>query len=146
MTDEKELTYQARIKQVIDRVLWTANATEANKKLLVEAIAEEILPTHQARIRELRECIVKLCEHYGLYTNRDHHVTVANEILSRPDDLSALDAHVLEEKRKLLARAMTACHFEKVDYEVTKHPEDKAYNQAVDDCTEAIEKLAEELK
>ena len=66
--------------------------------------------------------------------------------LSRPDDLSALEAYVREENRKVLARAMTACHFEKVDYEVTKHPEDKAYNQAVDDCTEAIEKLTKELK
>lgn len=31
-----------RIKSVIDRVLWTARATECNKRMLAEAIADEL--------------------------------------------------------------------------------------------------------
>lgn len=61
---------------------------------------------YQARIKELKEFILELCERYALYTDYNHRITVADEILSSPDDLSALEAYVREEKRKVLDEAM----------------------------------------
>ena len=58
----------------------------------------------------------------------------------------SLDAYVKEKQLEVLVRAKVRCRFEEVNFGVTKHPEDKAYNQAVNDCIETISKLAEELK
>ena len=105
---------------------------------------------YQARIRELREALA-----YWIPSDRHFSCSIAeaiafdkhSELLSRSsDDLSALDDYVREEKRKVLVRAMTACHFEKEDYLNTKHPKDWPHNIAVDNCIKAIETLAEELK
>ena len=109
---------------------------------------------YQARIGKLREALDRVVICHSDYCERrlgvsDHSyelARIAEQALSRPDDLSALEAYVREEKRKVLVRAMAACHFEKVNYDDTKYPEDKVYNQAIDDCIEVIEKLVEELK
>ena len=47
-----------RIKSVIDRVLWTASATEWNKQLLARAVADELGDVVAAE----REACIKICE------------------------------------------------------------------------------------
>ena len=101
---------------------------------------------YQARIRELREALEVALDRHSSYTWKFGDAAKFHSALSRPDDLSALDDYVREEKRKVLVRAMTACHFEKEDYLNTKHPKDWPHNIAVDNCIKAIETLAEELK
>ena len=73
---------------------------------------------YQARIGELREAL-------AFYANGDHWEwndrqmearvlldvgTKAANALSRPDDLSALNDYVLEEKRKVLEEAVNGLH------------------------------------
>ena len=57
---------------------------------------------YQARIRELVEACKE--EHIGMLDGNNNECPICN-VLSRPDDLSALDAYVLEEKRKVLREA-----------------------------------------
>jgi hypothetical protein len=80
---------------------------------------------YQARIRELVEACKE--EHIGVLdgNNGECPICVA---LSRPDDLSALEAYVREEKRKVLIASA-----ELLD---TAHPEAAAF----------FHKVAEELK
>ena len=89
---------------------------------------------YQARIRELREALA-----YAVWLNGGQQ----NIALSRPDDLSALEAHVREEKRKVLREVAAVIRADKCSGE-------SGYAIAVNDATEkhadAIEKMAEELK
>ena len=94
---------------------------------------------YQARIRELREA---LAEYTNVVSSGWNPNSFAPEVvdscgparaaLSRPDDLSALDAYVLEEKRKALEEAAQMC--------------DDRHLYTGYDCAEAIRSLAEELK
>ena len=65
----------------------------------------------QARIRELREAlgwILPMAKGYAVehdVGNNQNMVAGSEFVLSRPDDLSALDDYVREEKRKVLEEA-----------------------------------------
>lgn len=54
--------------------------------------------------------------------------------LRLPPDLNDLVNETLE-------RAAQVCESEKVDYVTTKHPEDLAYNRAIEHCADAIRAL-----
>ena len=87
---------------------------------------------YQARIKEFRALFISFGNHRDTLDRHNSECPVCMA-LSRPDDLSALDAYVLEEKRKMLEEAAnefgeTAC---------------------IQDGTlvvEVLRKLAEELK
>mgnify|MGYP001566752375 FL=1 len=68
---------------------------------------------YQARIRELRDKFEYIKEYWNGGVNERamenacwKAIEVSESALSRPDDLSALEAYVLEEKRKVLDEAM----------------------------------------
>ena len=88
MTDTEELAYQARIRELRDAL---AEIRE------VWAGSEVGEPVHAQEAYAIRLC--------------KQQYQIAVDALSRPDDLSALEAYVLEEKRKVLEEA--AKRFEK---------------------------------
>ena len=108
---------------------------------------------YQARIRELREALAELVDVSKIALgvgflvkipeDADGPLPVAVQALSRPDDLSALDAYVREEKRKVLREVAGIIRADKCSGE-------SGYAIAVNDATEkhadAIEKIAEGLK
>lgn len=95
---------------------------------------------YQARIRELREAleIYRWIASPADWTKRPSDVA-----LSRPDDLSALEAYVVEERRKVLHETAAIIRADKCSGE-------SGYAIAVNDATEkhanAVEQIAEGLK
>ena len=109
---------------------------------------------YQARIRELREALEGVYAlHTGEHAPEDYEAARKSALdradealsrpLSRPDDLSALDAYVREEKRKVLREVAAIIRTDKCSGE-------SGYAIAVNDATEkhanAIEKISEGLK
>ena len=60
---------------------------------------------YQARIKELRALFTSFGNHRDTLDRHNNECPVCIA-LSRPDDLSALEAYVMEEKRKVLEEAM----------------------------------------
>ena len=106
---------------------------------------------YQARIRELRGALALLREEIAEnleFEGRLSSFVAANQkadaILSRPDDLSALDAYVLEEKRKALRQMAVVIRASKNNHDKTDYI--AGINIATEIDADAIEKAAEELK
>ena len=98
---------------------------------------------YQARIRELREALEVALDRHSSYTWKFGDAAKFHSALSRPDNLSALEAYVREEKRKVLREVAGIIRADKCSGE-------SGYAIAVNDATEkhadAIEKIAEGLK
>ena len=75
---------------------------------------------YQARIRELIEACNE--EHCGVLDGNNNECPICI-VLSRPDDLSALEAYIREEKRRVLLAA--------ADLLDTAHPEAAAFFRKV---------------
>lgn len=98
---------------------------------------------YQARIMELRGVAAKCCE-----DGDEWHLGTAlfdelKAVLSRPDDLSALEAYVLEEKRKVLREVAAIIRADKCSGE-------SDYATGINDATkkhaDVIERMVEGLK
>ena len=110
----------------------------------------------QARIRELREALASAMSDLSYQsTLRDEHQDFSGIIdgimksFSRPDDLSALNDYVREEKMKVLLKAKQTCLTESDGYDPSPGTSDtfiEGYQGACMDCACAIERMAEELK
>lgn len=59
-------------------------------------------------------------------------------------EIERLETNLAKARRDAREKCVAACEAEKVNYEDTKHPEDKVYNQAVDDCIGAITRALKE--
>ena len=121
---------------------------------------------YQARIKELREALnCPHCPNQGWFEDRDHNTgdsmqvqcewccTTPNSrfnVLSRPDDLSALEAYVREEKRKVLKNAAAVCEARAEDANLASYKPDSKHDKCAyyeaDECAHAIRALIEELK
>ena len=87
---------------------------------------------YQARIRELIEACNE--EHCGVLDGNNNECPICI-VLSRPDDLSALEAYVLEEKRKVL---------EELDREFSEFPPDTKF--FAESLANRFHRMTEELK
>ena len=98
---------------------------------LGEAMTPDKELAYQARIRELREALVEndrwhaAYDDYGGYPDSEIEGMNARA-LSRPDDLSALEAYVREEKRKVLQN--------ETEIERLTKERDEAYERAASAC------------
>jgi protein required for attachment to host cells len=69
--------------------------------------------------------------------------TVHNNMLAESQELRiiALERELETVRNEVLEEAAKACAAEKVNYELTQHAADEAYNMAVDHCAAAIRAL-----
>ena len=120
MTPDKELAYQARIRELREAL---AEVRE------VWAGSEAGEPVHAQEAYAIRLC--------------KQQYQIAVEALSRPDDLSSLEAYVREGKRKVLREVAVIIRADKCSGE-------SGYAISVNDATEkhadAIEQIAGGLK